>query len=499
MNKKFIIIIMFFVYLLGVSINTWYQHEIAKDDLLKSIDRQLGWAASGTALILGNNYHNSKFLSNLDKENYFKIMNKISKFNDKMGTAYLSTFIQKDKKIVFAATSYKANEWSDEKYKDDFLVEYNTSSVLLKSTFYNNKISYEYSQDKWGKFRSILMPIKSEDGSIYVVAADIDISNIFDKLDTLLMNTIFQALYYLLLILPIAYLYSRSLKKDKELLELTVINRTDELNNTNERLGRISTRLSKYLSPQVKDMIVNDLDEMQLRTARKKLTIFFSDIKNFTNITEKMEPEEMSNILNNYFEEMNIIALKYNATIDKFIGDAILIFMGDPTTLGAKMDALNTVSMAIEMKNKMEKLRTKWFEMGIESPFRIRVGINTGYCTVGNFGSDSKMDYTILGSPVNLASRLESLAQIDEILISYETYALIRDKIACEEMDSIDVKGFNDKVKTYKVIGLKDGLDINKHISVNDTNYKLEIDIKNMDFKERAELKEKLIQVNELL
>jgi len=499
MNKKLIIIIMFLVYLLGVFFNTIYQYKLAKQDVLESIDRQLGWAASGTAVILGKSYHNNKFLTELDKDSYFKIMNRISQYNNKMGTDYVYSFVKKDSKVVFASTSYKPNEWNENKFKDDFLVQYSDATSLLKSTFYNNIISYETSNDKWGSFRSILMPFKSDDGTTYIVGADLDISDVSTKLDIILLNTILQAIYYLFLILPISYLYSRSLKKDKELLEQTVEERTNALNYTNEKLNRISKSLSKYLSPQVKDMIFNELDKLQLRTARKKLTIFFSDIKNFTQITEKMEPEEISNILNNYFEEMNIIALKYNATIDKFIGDAILIFMGDPTTQGEKEDALNTVSMAIEMKDKMRQLRTKWFKAGIENPFRIRVGINTGYCTVGNFGSDSKMEYTILGSPVNLASRLESLAEVDDILISYETYALIRDKIACKEMDSIEVKGFRDKIKTYQVIGFKKTLDVDKNISIKNQNYKLEIDIKNMDYKQRAELKERLSQLDGLL
>lgn len=490
---------MFIVYLIGVFFNTIYQYNLKKQDVLESIDRQLGWAASGTAVILGKNYHNSKKLDNLDKEEYFKMMRDVSQYNDDMGTDYVYSFVKQDDKVVFASTSYKSEEWSDNKYKDDFLVHYKDATSQLKSIFYNPKISYETSKDEWGSFRSILMPLKSEDGQSYVVGADLDISYVSKKLDVILLNTILQAIYYLFLILPISFLYSRSLKKDKELLEHKVEERTDALNKSHDRLNRISKSLSKYLSPQVKEIIFNELDELQLRTARKKLTIFFSDVKNFTQITEKMEPEEISDILNNYFEEMNIIALKYNATIDKFIGDAIMIFMGDPTTQGEKQDALNTVSMAIDMKAKMKQLRTKWFEMGIENPFRIRVGINTGYCTVGNFGSDSKMEYTILGSPVNLASRLESLAQIDEILISYETYALIKDKINCEEMNSIDVKGFRDKVKTYKVIGFKNELDIDKNISIENKNYKLEINIKDMDYKERAELKEKLSQLDKRL
>jgi class 3 adenylate cyclase len=499
MNKKVIISIMFFVYLMGVVINTIYQHRHNKALVLKSIDRQLGWAASGTSVMLGDDFHNKSNLEGLSKEKYFEMMRRISKYNDKMGTAYVYSFVKHKGKIVFASTSYQADEWADEKYKDDFLQEYEDATELLKSTFFNGKISYEESSDKWGTFRSILIPFSSSDGTTYVIGADLDISDVDAKLQQSLLLSILEALYYLLLLLPIGYLYSRSLQKDKEELAHTVEVRTKELNESHARLNSISQNLSKYISPQIKEMIFNQASDIEVKSKRKKLTVFFSDIKNFTSITEKMEPEEITKVLNDYFQEMNSIALRYNGTIDKFIGDSILIFVGDPISHGEKEDAYNAVKMAIDMRERMRQLRTKWFESGIENPFRVRIGINTGYCTVGNFGSDSKMDYTIIGSPVNLASRLESRADVDEILISYETYALVRDRIECEERDSIAVKGFSDPIKTYRVLDCKKNMQIETSIVMDGDNYKVELDIAKMDYKQRAELREKLHNINELL
>ena len=499
MNKKVIIFVMFFVYLMGVMMSTVYQHKHNKKEVLKSIDRQLGWAAAGTSVMLGENYHNQTFVDTLSKEKYFEIMRRISKYNDQMGTAYVYSFVKRKGEIVFASTSYQADEWSDTKYKEDFLQKYEDATELLKSTFFNGKISYEESKDKWGTFRSILIPYKSSDGSTYVIGADLDISDVQAQLEQSFLLSLLEALYYLLLLLPIGYLYSRSLQKDKENLERTIKIRTKELNASHARLDSISQNLSKYISPQIKEVIFNDSGAIEIKSKRKKLTVFFSDIKDFTSITEKMEAEVITRILNDYFQEMNAIALQYNGTIDKFIGDSVLIFMGDPISNGEKEDAYNAVKMAIDMRDQMRKMRTKWFESGIENPFRVRMGINTGYCTVGNFGSDSKMDYTIIGSPVNLASRLESMAKVDEILISYETYALVRDKIVCKERDSIEVKGFSHKVKTYCVLDTKEKFEIEKSIVMDGDHYKVELDVSKMDYKQRAEFREKLNSINAML
>ena len=130
-----------------------------------------------------------------------------------------------------------------------------------------------------------------------------------------------------------------------------------------------------------------------------------------------------------YLNEMSTISLKHGGTIDKFIGDAIVIFFGAPETNGEKEDALACVSMALEMRECLANMQKELYEQGIIEPFQNRMGITTGYCTVGNFGSDVKMDYTIIGGQVNLASRLESSAEVNQILIAHETSALIKDEI----------------------------------------------------------------------
>jgi adenylate/guanylate cyclase len=222
-------------------------------------------------------------------------------------------------------------------------------------------------------------------------------------------------------------------------------------------LEGLSSKLAKYLSPQIYQSIFSGEQDASLTTQRKKLTVFFSDIKNFTQTTEDMQPEDLTYLLNSYFTEMSGIALRHGATIDKFIGDAMLMFFGDPQTLGVKKDARACLRMAIEMQQRMDDLKKIWRDKGFEHPFEMRVGINTGFCNVGNFGSEDRMDYTIIGGEVNLAARLEANADPGGILMSYETYALVKDLVDAEAREPIQVKGIRREVKPYAVKGILDG------------------------------------------
>jgi class 3 adenylate cyclase len=242
-----------------------------------------------------------------------------------------------------------------------------------------------------------------------------------------------------------------------------IAEREAELAQKTQVLEVLSNQLSKYLSPQVYSSIFSGKQEVKLTSKRKKLTIFFSDIVGFTQTADRLESEDLSQVLNQYLTAMSQIALAYGATIDKYVGDAILAFFGDPESRGLKEDALACVTMAIAMRKKMGSLADDWREAGIDKPLQVRIGITTGYCTVGNFGSEDRLDYTIIGGAVNTASRLQSLASPNEIIISYETYALVRDQIRCEEHGEVEVKGIAYPVATYKVVDTLDALKQQTH------------------------------------
>ncbi len=272
-------------------------------------------------------------------------------------------------------------------------------------------------------------------------------------------------------------------------LERKVLQRTNELQSSIQQQRLLSIKLSKYLSPQVYSAIFSGKTEVKLHSYRKKLTVFFSDIKGFTQLTDSMESEALTALLNEYLNEMAAIALRYGGTIDKFIGDAIMIFFGDPESRGEKKDALACVLMGIEMRERMKGLQKRWQEHLLPKPLKIRMGINTGHCTVGNFGSEDRLDYTILGGQVNLASRLESLAEPDQILISYQTFALIKDHIACQKIGEMIFKGIAYPIMTYQVIDRRDKL-IQQKNEIRETGegYTIKLDFNNISSKEGTAL-----------
>jgi len=231
--------------------------------------------------------------------------------------------------------------------------------------------------------------------------------------------------------------------------------REKDLSEKSAALEALSSKLAKYLAPQVYDSIFTGRQDGKIASKRKKLTVCFSDIADFTETTDKMESEDLTQLLNQYLTEMSRIALQYGATIDKYVGDAILMFFGDPESRGVREDALACVKMALAMQKRMGELAEGWRDTGIENPLRCRIGIHTGYCTVGNFGSEDRMDYTIVGGAVNLASRIEHEAPPGNVLISYETFAHVKDAIQCEERGQIRVRGLAYPVDTYAVVALK--------------------------------------------
>ncbi|MDO6747334.1 adenylate/guanylate cyclase domain-containing protein [Gilvimarinus sp. 1_MG-2023] len=220
-------------------------------------------------------------------------------------------------------------------------------------------------------------------------------------------------------------------------------------------------KLSRYLAPAVWQAINQGRDET-LQAERKKITVFFSDIKDFSQFSEEMESESLTELLNQYLTEMTKIVSHFGGTIDKFMGDGVMVLFGDSESKGVKEDCLRCLHMSIAMKKRMKSLQQEWWNQGIKRPLQIRMGINTGYCTVGTFGTSSHLDYTVLGTHVNLASRLESAASPDEILISHETWSLVKDSVLCRDKGEIKVKGFSAPVKVYEVAGLRKDLGRNQ-------------------------------------
>ncbi len=221
--------------------------------------------------------------------------------------------------------------------------------------------------------------------------------------------------------------------------------------------GRLNTmvsvinKLTRFVPPQIWEPIVKSDSPVRVSNKRAKITIMFSDIVGFTELSDSLSSDNLADILNTYMHCMTSIADKHGAVLDKFIGDGMVCFFGEPNSRGSRQDALDCVAMAIDMRREMRTLRQKWRLMGFEGLY-IRVGITTGYCHVGNFGSNSRLSYTIIGKEANLASRLESCAGKDQILVSESTYDYICHNYECEHVAAFCLKGIDEKVDAWQVL-----------------------------------------------
>ena len=203
-----------------------------------------------------------------------------------------------------------------------------------------------------------------------------------------------------------------------------------------------------YFQPGVVRRIMANPEMITQGGQKKELTILFSDIKSFTTYSSTMTPIEIQKALNEYFEAMVETVFKYEGTVDKFIGDGLMVFFGDPED--QPDHALRCVRAAIEMQQRTRALKEKWEREG-KFPLQIRIGINSGPVVVGNMGSARRLSYTVLGSDVNLAQRLESNAPVAGILISHRTYELLGGAIPAKPLEPIKVKGLDVPIRVYEV------------------------------------------------
>jgi class 3 adenylate cyclase len=221
---------------------------------------------------------------------------------------------------------------------------------------------------------------------------------------------------------------------------LSRVNTHLQLRATRRKLEALAGKLSRYLPPPVYASIFSGERDVRVETYRRPLTIFFSDIVGFTAKTEATPHQELADWLNGYLDAMARIALRHGGTLDKFIGDAVMVFFGDPQSAGLREDAARCLAMGLEMQRAAR-------DRGVD----IRMGVHSGDCTVGNFGSEEQMNYTIIGKAVNVAARLQASSAPGRILISAATHELLPDHPPREPRGLVELKGVAAPVLTYWV------------------------------------------------
>lgn len=210
-----------------------------------------------------------------------------------------------------------------------------------------------------------------------------------------------------------------------------------------------ASRLKRYLSPGLADSILSGEQDVSLGSSRKFLTTFFSDVRGFTAAAERMEPEELVSELNDYFSEMTEIVFKHGGTLDKYVGDAVMVFFGDP--IPQDDHAERAVLMGLEMLERMRGLEDHWVRR-YDEVFEIGIGISTGWVTVGDIGSQARSDYTVLGNQVNLASRLADKAEPRQILVTERTMVAVDHLVDGRMVDEVSLKGVSRPIKIYEIL-----------------------------------------------
>ena len=271
----------------------------------------------------------------------------------------------------------------------------------------------------------------------------------------------------------------------------------EALMTQNKQMEALQNKMSKYLSPQLYQALVGDIADASTKShERVKLTVYFSDIVGFSDLTDALEPEVMSGMLNAYLTRMSEIALTYGGTVDKFIGDAIMVFFGAPEFTDDMTHARQCARMALEMHEALIPLRESWRNNGIPGHFQVRAGINTGVCTVGNFGSEQRMDYTIIGNQVNLASRLQSIAPANSIYVSESAWLLMEDVVEGRYVGRKQVKGIHASVKVWELTGLREGdTAVSAYLNIHDNRLQLQnldLDLTTLPDDERAVIQKAL-------
>jgi adenylate cyclase len=329
-------------------------------------------------------------------------------------------------------------------------------------------------EDAWGTWLSAYAPVKDRAGqTVAVVGVDMAASRVAFKLRPLLYALLLSLAVGLLLGACVAVVHSGRVSRPLSDLraaaerigqgELTArVNSTrrDEFGEVARALDTMAEGLqeretvkaafARYVSGQVLETVLRSGQMPAVAGARRRVTVLFSDIRGFTGLSERLRPEQVVELLNEYFESMVDVVFRYHGTLDKFIGDGLMVIFGAPVDDPEQEE--HAVQAAVEMQREVRRLCAKW-ELEGRTQIRIGIGINSGYAVVGNIGSSKRLEFTAVGDTVNLAARLESATKelSTDILISESTYDAVRGACAARRCGEIHVKGRSEPVVTYAV------------------------------------------------
>ncbi len=238
--------------------------------------------------------------------------------------------------------------------------------------------------------------------------------------------------------------------KAREAAEAIVERASRELFVKNQELAASAKRLAMFLPPQL-HALLSKTDTLSTLTGRKFLTLVFADIAGFTAMTEGLEPEVVVTTVNDYLNRVVACADKTGGLVDKFMGDGAMVFFGAPESQGHGQDAVAALTFAMDLQREFEELCGQWRAIGVEHKLGLRVGVNSGHCTVGNFGSERRFQFTAMGGTVNIASRMEKLAAPGKVVCTLATANLAKDAFSFQSMGEQRIKGLALPMEAFEV------------------------------------------------
>jgi adenylate cyclase len=251
-------------------------------------------------------------------------------------------------------------------------------------------------------------------------------------------------------------------KKRLHELELTHVEEVDRLNRrlearVEEQMAELvrTGELKRFMPHQVAEsLLAGSLQASEFE--RRKVTLLFADMVGFTDLSDSLEPEELADVLNEYLREMTSVAVAHGGTLDNYIGDGLMVLFGAPRQAEEQVQAWSAIRAAFGMKARSDELASDIRSRGIPADLRIRVGVNTGHCTVGVFGSDVLRAYKAVGFAVNVASRLQTAADPGTVLAGFRTYALVKDRVKASPRDALSLRGAARPVEAWEILELVD-------------------------------------------
>jgi class 3 adenylate cyclase len=219
-----------------------------------------------------------------------------------------------------------------------------------------------------------------------------------------------------------------------------------------EQIGELKRmeRLKRYLSPQIAETILEKEDNL-FKTHRREITIVFLDLRGFTAFSDDAEPEEVMEFLRDYHAEMGALIFKFEGTLERFVGDGIVVIFNDP--LPCAEHGRKAVGMALEMRDRVQELRVSWTKKGYD--LDLGVGLATGYATLGTIGFEGRMDYSSVGNLPNLAARMCAEARGGQVLTDQKTMSRLEDEFDSEAFEAVQLKGLSRPVRVFNIIGKK--------------------------------------------